>query len=126
MPERSLWSWLRRHHLGGYKFRRQHPLGPYVLDFYCAALKLCVEVDGRGHDAFGRAMQDLDRSALLSQMGIVVIRIRNEEVTDDPDSTWDRIVGAVVRIIRERTGKSELTVLRELFGLSQRGVDRRK
>ncbi len=45
-PEKTLWYLLRRNSLG-WHFRRQHPIGPYILDFYCAALKLCVEVDGQ-------------------------------------------------------------------------------
>ena len=48
-PEQTLWALLRRNGLGLH-FRRQHALGPYILDFYCAAAKLCVEVDGPAHE----------------------------------------------------------------------------
>jgi very-short-patch-repair endonuclease len=48
--ENRLWSWLRDRRFDGYKFRRQYPIGRYVLDFYCAELKLAIEVDGRHHE----------------------------------------------------------------------------
>ncbi|HEX6159505.1 MAG TPA: endonuclease domain-containing protein [Thermoanaerobaculia bacterium] len=50
LSERRLWNWLRNRSFGRYKFRRQVPIGPYVLDFYCPALKLSIEVDGRQHE----------------------------------------------------------------------------
>jgi len=53
-PERALWSLLRRKHLGLH-FRRQHPIGPFVLDFYCASARLCVEIDGPAHADRGEA-----------------------------------------------------------------------
>jgi len=70
----------------GLKFRRQHPVGNYILDFYCAELKLCIEV----------------------------VRVRNEDVFRQPTATWDFLVGAVVRVLCEKTGRSEMDVLREL------------
>ena len=49
LPELLLWQALRRHG-AGFKWRKQHPAGPYIVDFYCDALKLCIEVDGEAHD----------------------------------------------------------------------------
>jgi very-short-patch-repair endonuclease len=49
-PERKLWRWLRNRRFGDYKFRRQHPIGRYVLDFYCHELKLAIELDGLPHE----------------------------------------------------------------------------
>jgi very-short-patch-repair endonuclease len=98
----------------GLKFRRQHPVGNYILDFYCAELKLCIEVDGGVHELFATAMHDVERSGELSKLGIHVVRVRNEDVFRQPTATWDFLVGAVVRVLCERTGRSEMEVLREL------------
>ena len=112
--EQTVWRWLRNRTLFGLKFRRQHPLGPYVLDFYCAELKLCVEVDGGVHAMFAKAMHDVERSCELSKLGVHVVRVRNEDVFEQPDATWDFIVGAVVRVMCEKTGCSEREILRDL------------
>ena len=98
----------------GLKFRRQHPIGNYILDFYCAELKLCIEVDGGVHEMFAKAMHDAERSCELSKLGIHVVRVWNDGVFKQPVATWDFLVGAVVRVLCERTGRSEMEVLREL------------
>ena len=76
-PERALWALLRRNDLGLH-FRRQHPTGPYILDFYCAAAHLAAEVDGPVHDD----QQDRDerRTAWLAKQGIRVLRFSATEV----------------------------------------------
>src|SRR5690606_12078787 len=70
-PERTLWAMLRRNQLGLH-FRRQHPLGRYILDFYCATAKLCVEVDGPSHE--GQASRDAYRTRQLAADDIRVVR----------------------------------------------------
>lgn len=85
LPEVKLWSELRKRP-GGYKFRRQHPAGRFVLDFYCASVRLAVEVDGRAHDA--RVASDKRRSAWLRAHGIATTRIPAMTVLED--------IGAVV------------------------------
>ena len=102
----------------GLKFRRQHPVGNYVLDFYCPELRLCVEIDGTAHDTFASAMHDAERACDLSRLGIEVVRVRNEHVFEQPVATWEFIVGAVVKALCERTGQSENEVLRQLHGPS--------
>lgn len=76
-PERLLWAMLRRNQLGLH-FRRQHPVGPFILDFYCASAKLCVEVDGPVHDEQHEA--DARRTAWLAKEGIRVPRFSVAEV----------------------------------------------
>jgi very-short-patch-repair endonuclease len=76
-PEKTLWVLLRRNELGLH-FRRQHPVGPYILDFYCAAMKLAIEVDGPVHQE--QAARDLRRTAWLEKEGITVIRFSAEDV----------------------------------------------
>ncbi|SRR6266545_779673 len=65
--EDRLWQMLRRHNLGGAKFRRQHVIGPFIVDFYCAAARLVVEVDGPIHDS--QQEQDALRQGFLEQTG---------------------------------------------------------
>src|SRR6266581_4124454 len=80
-PEESyLWSYLQRRQLRGRKFRRQHSVGPYILDFYCPAEKLAVELDGSTHDHEAAQTYDLKRSALLTQFGIRTLRFENREI----------------------------------------------
>lgn len=76
--ERLLWGQLRDRRLGGLKFRRQHPLGPYVVDFCCAGRALVVEVDGSGH--LDREAADAARTDWLEQQGYRVLRVWNHEV----------------------------------------------
>ena len=87
-PERTLWAMLRRNQLGLH-FRRQHPLGPYILDFYCAAAKLCVEVDGLVHE--GCESRDEYRTRRLAEDGVRVIRFTAEDVERRP--AW--VVGEI-------------------------------
>ena len=90
--ERALWRVLRDRGVNGLRFRRQHPLGGFVLDFYCAEVSLCVEVDGGVHDA--QQERDAHRTASLALRGIRVIRFRNEEVLTDLPFVLRRIAKA--------------------------------
>lgn len=80
-PEQALWALLRRNQLGLH-IRRHHALGPYILDFYCAAAKLCVEVDGPTHG--NRANHDARRDAWLVDQGIRTLRFSVEDVEVRP------------------------------------------
>ena len=83
--ERVLWKVLRGRQLLGYKWRRQFSEGPYILDFYCPELKLCVEVDGLQHTAEEEVKRDNRRTAYLSKEGITVLRVSNEVVWKQSD-----------------------------------------
>jgi very-short-patch-repair endonuclease len=80
-PEQVLWALLRGNQLGLH-FRRQHALGPYILDFYCADAKLCVEVDGPIHAE--RTGHDARRGAWLGEQGIRTLRFPAEELERRP------------------------------------------
>jgi BirA family biotin operon repressor/biotin-[acetyl-CoA-carboxylase] ligase len=75
--ERMLWQKLRNHQLAGLKFRRQMPLGPYIVDFYCASANLVVELDGISHID---SITDEARDAWLQERGIQVLRFTNYEI----------------------------------------------
>ena len=79
--ERTLWEALRRRQLSGLKFCRQHVVAGYIVDFYCPALRLAVEVDGRVHD--GQVEDDRERDDYLLEHGVRVVRIRATQVVDD-------------------------------------------
>jgi len=75
--EKALWRLLRDRRFSGYKFRRQHPLGEYYLDFYCAEARLVLETDGFGHGFPEQQRHDARRDEFLRAQGIVVKRIWN-------------------------------------------------
>ena len=91
-PEQKLWEALKGKKLGGLKFRAQHPVGPFILDFYCPARKLVVELDGEVHEE--QADYDESRTQQLENYGHRVIRFRNEEVLGDLPSVLERILEA--------------------------------
>jgi very-short-patch-repair endonuclease len=93
MPEAMLWRALK----GGktsLKFRKQHPLGPYVLDFYCHEARLCVEVDGQSHGFGQQPQKDERRDAWLADRGIRTLRLRAEYVIEEIDGAVATIVEA--------------------------------
>src|SRR5438128_240796 len=89
--ERAIWKVLRGSQLGGYKFRRQHEFGGFILDFYCASEKLAVEVDGAQHFSEDGVASDAERTAFLEANGIRVVRFTNVEVLTQID-----VVGEVI------------------------------
>ena len=80
IAERALWRLLRSRQLEGYKFRRQHAVGPYILDFYCAPGRLAVEVDGSQHYTSTGLADDALRTLYLRAAGVRVLRFTNVEV----------------------------------------------
>jgi very-short-patch-repair endonuclease len=87
--EDSLWQRLRGSHLHGAKFRRQVPFDRFVVDFYCYAAKLVVEIDGAQHEWF--ADYDEGRTEILERLGVRVLRFTNAEVCDDLEAVLARI-----------------------------------
>ena len=86
-----LWSRLRRKHIHGYKFRRQYSVGPFVLDFYCPALKLAVEIDGDSHFLADAVTQDKKRQDYIETFGIQFLRFTNEQVYRNLDDVLETI-----------------------------------
>ena len=89
LAEDKLWQRLRRHQVGGLKFRRQHSLGRFVVDFYCAEAGLVIEVDGPIHD--GLAERDSMRQEFIESLGFRVLRITNDQIEKSLESVMDSI-----------------------------------
>jgi very-short-patch-repair endonuclease len=89
--ERILWRHLRNRNFAGYKFRRQHPIDPYTLDFYCPTAKLAIELDGDGHNYRDGQMRDQRREKFLANKGIAVVRFWNHQVREELDSVLQAI-----------------------------------
>ncbi|MGH7088198.1 MAG: endonuclease domain-containing protein [Stellaceae bacterium] len=90
--ERALWRILRSRQLAGYKFRRQHPLGPFVLDFACIAERVAVEADGGQH---AENEEDARRTVWLVRQGWRLLRLWNNDILVNPEGVADRIVGFI-------------------------------
>ncbi len=96
LPEGLLWRALRQRP-GGFKFRRQHPAGVYVLDFFCAQAKLAVEVDGMAHDGAEGCKREEARTSYLASQGVAVLRIPARDVLDNLDGVVRHIVDCARR-----------------------------
>jgi very-short-patch-repair endonuclease len=86
---------LRRDRVGKIKFRRQHPVGPYILDFYCAAAKLAIEIDGAVHNEPKQIAHDRRRTAWLHERGVRVVRLSAVSVMTDQAAVVDFIYDVV-------------------------------
>ena len=91
VAEKALWQILKGRQLHGRKFRRQHSLGQYVVDFYCPSERLAVELDGSVHDDPQRAAYDADRQREIEALGVRVMRFANDEVLQTPDVVEEAI-----------------------------------
>lgn len=105
MPERVLWNLLKRNQLG-VMFRRQHPIGPFIADFYCEAAKLCVEVDGSSHSG---QYEDRARDAYMRARGIEVLRFAASEFPKNRFGARDTIKAMVERRARTDGGGAKET-----------------
>lgn len=86
-----LWIHLRKRAMNGARFRRQHPIGPYIADFTCPASKLVVEVDGATHSTPDELAYDARRTKYLEQQGWTVIRVSNTDIYENMDGVWRTI-----------------------------------
>ena len=96
--EAILWEQLRRKALEGLRFRRQHPVGRFILDFYCHPIRLAIEIDGAVHDNPEQSEYDEDRTAELEHLGITVLRFRNDEILKNIDYVIDTIQSIVLSL----------------------------
>jgi very-short-patch-repair endonuclease len=90
--EHRLWFYLRGKRLAGYKFKRQYSAGNYVLDFYCSAAALAVEIDGAHHFEDDQCQHDSQRTSWLAEQGIEVLRFDNRQVLLETDGVLNVIL----------------------------------
>jgi len=88
-----MWELLRDRGFMGLKFRRQHQIGEYLMDFYCDECKLVIELDGPIHGKGGQAKKDKKRDAYMKALGLTVLRIENGDFLSDPQASLREIVG---------------------------------
>jgi guanylate kinase len=100
--ERVLWEYLRREQLG-YKFRRQQVIDNYIADFACLESKLIIELDGDYHLTAEQILKDRERTERLSLLGYKVIRFKNEEVIDNPETVIKQIKNILIASNNEET-----------------------
>jgi very-short-patch-repair endonuclease len=96
--ERCLWHRLRARRLGGHKFRRQHTLDEYIVDFYCDDARLVIEVDGGGHNEPHQKGYDQQRTLTLEELGLRVLRFWNDEVLLHTEQVLEVILAAVENV----------------------------
>ena len=96
--EKLMWSWLRNRRFNGWKFRRQHPMGPYYLDFFCEDARVAIELDGFGHSFANKRLLDEERERFLARLGIKVLRYPNARLLREAQVIRD----ALYRVLQER------------------------
>ncbi|WP_430425989.1 endonuclease domain-containing protein [Phenylobacterium sp.] len=102
LPEVILWTALRGRGPDRPAFRRQHPFGPYVLDFYCSRARLCVEVDGDGHSFGDQPRKDARRDAFLRHQGVMTVRVAASDILDEASM----IASSLIEVARRRSAPS--------------------
>lgn len=103
-PERKPWDRLRNRRLSSMKFRRQHPIGPFVVDFCCIERRLVIELDGIQHEV--QEPEDADRTGFIESRGFKVVRFWNDDVLDDVELVLDRIL----EVARAQTIRKQMTL----------------
>jgi adenine-specific DNA-methyltransferase len=112
--EQILWALLRDRRLAGFKFRQQHPIEPYVLDFYCHEARLCIELDGGQHNEPEVKTRDEKRAAFLNGRGIRVLRFWDHEVMKETEAVLEAIYDALTPALsqREREFATDVSIAR--------------
>ncbi len=89
--EAVLWNLLKSRRLKGRKFRRQHSIDNYIVDFYCPSEKLIIELDGNPHGDYNKIEKDIIRDKYFEDLGLKILRFENRIVFQDPDYTLNEI-----------------------------------
>jgi very-short-patch-repair endonuclease len=97
--EKLMWNYLRNRNVVGCKFRRQHSINNFIADFYCHEAKLVIEIDGSIHNSAEQAERDIQRTIILEQFGIKVLRFTNHDV----ENRSEEIIEEITRMVIERT-----------------------
>ena len=98
LAEKTLWYNLKARQMCGYKFRRQHGIKEYVVDFYCPELKLAIEADGESHESKEAKEYDNRRQREIESKGIRFLRFTDDEIVGNPDLVVKRIEREIERL----------------------------
>ena len=107
--EELVWERIRKKQLQGMRFRRQVSIGGYVVDFYCPRLRLAIEIDGSSHDRLENREYDALREETLTELGVHVLRFRNEQVVGELDLVAREIAAVTAKLQSERPEPFPLT-----------------
>ena len=99
--EAALWNLIKNKKLNGLKFRRQHSLGKYIVDFYCSSERLIIELDGNPHGLYSRIEKDQERDDFLLTLGYKILRFENRFVFQDPDF----VLAEILKILTTKDNK---------------------
>lgn len=89
--EKVLWEKLRKNQVNGHRFKRQHPIAYFVADFYCHNAKLVIELDGKYHDRTQRQLYDEERTRILNEFGLKILRFTDQQVFEDVEKVLSEI-----------------------------------
>jgi very-short-patch-repair endonuclease len=89
--EKLLWTYLKENKLNGLRFKRQHPVSSFIADFYCHKLKLVIEIDEAYHNSEVQKIRDVNRDAVMAELGLKILRFSDQEVIHQIDGVLDRI-----------------------------------
>ncbi len=103
--EKILWERLRNRQLGGFKFRRQHPMGSFIADFYCPECKLVIEIDGEIH--ISQAEADVERTEIIESFGYRVIRFHNADVETNLQIVLQKILTTCQTPLPPKSGERQ-------------------
>jgi len=96
--EKIVWRSLRNRSLGGFKFIRQEPIGPFIVDFICRERRLIVEIDGETHSSAEEIAADARRTAFLNAQGYRVVRFTNQAVYENAEAVADAVLRALAEV----------------------------
>ena len=100
--EATLWKMIKKSQVGGFKFRRQHSIGKYVVDFYCPKLQLALELDGQLHADLIKITSDARRDEWKEKQGITVLRYENSWVYEYPEVIKEDILEFAKKILMQK------------------------
>ncbi len=96
--EIQMWAVLRGRKFLGLKFRRQHSVGWFIVDFYCPALRLAIEIDGEHHTRFGEDQRDIHRQSWIENQGVTIVRFASDEVNNNLDGVLRKLEVVVTKL----------------------------
>jgi len=96
--EKAFWEVVRGSRLDGLKFRRQHPIGPFIADFYCHQYKLVIELDGSVHDEVEQQDYDQNRDSWMREYGLTILRFTNQDVFENMDFVKQQIRQLIISL----------------------------